>query len=1624
MDQRQIIKESIMKHLSLRNKPAWMLAAALLASAPALHAATTDIYSAPPQATATGIKPNIMFLLDDSGSMTWDHLGDNVGYGGTLSGAMGGSGWTGGMCRLGTSSNTSNFISEPPSNPATKTDCFGSGSSITLETMKESGVPYFAKEFNGIFYNPTITYTPPVDYDGTNTTYKSWDNSAGHLWNAVRDNPFPGGPATTKNLDPSSATKNFPEQIFCDGSQSGPPATFDAVHCRRNVMTNATFSVTLANSPSGARAAGVTIITTVTFPVGTINGCVATDKATIVNSGFAQNNGTFTIAAPTNTSFTYTWTVPVGGLTVPAALGITATASPAASACNIPIVKLLSSGTATTATFPIPHGCAVGEKITINGAAAAGHNVGGSNPAFFTVASVPDERALTYTTTVNNGGQGQEGVDALSGVFVARLGGDPTSVPAKPVCAGTKSNYSTSTTVPPLMQGYPELAAGKFFTHVLLNSNPHYYTIGANEYCTDENFTKCQASISETIGVTPTAYTFPATVRYCTTTAEVSKNPAANIPSSLTSGSETGCHRVYGLHSTSATLWPGLARYGYFTRVDIVTPTTTTYPKVSTRSDCAGAVGPTGCSYNEETTNFANWYAYYRTRIQMVKSAAGLAFKNLSSNYRVGFNSLNAAGASQWLPVAPFDVAAGGQKQTWFTKLYGIVASGGTPSRAALARIGRYYGGLKTTAAAYMTDDPMEASCQQNFTFFATDGFWTNNGGAASAGIKLDGTIVGDQDGVAGTPRPFLDAFASTSDDSRGTLADTAYYYYITDLRDATHKPTNSLGVNVTLNNVPPSTADPAKWQHMSTFTMGLGLDSTLIYKPGYATPGTAPDYDAIVNGTACPFSTPCKWPAPFSGAVSAVDDLWHAAVNGHGTYFSARNPAAVVSGLASSFSIITQRSGVVAAPATSNPVATQNDNFIFNTTFTTLSWYSELNRRTIDPATGAVSTTPDWAAQALLDAKTTASSDTRTIFTFDGGTANKLKNFLWANLTATEKTYFDGTLGGKNLLGQWSILSGAQQTQCDAGGTTCGEKLVNFHRGQRGFETTALGNNTLAPDPGTNSLFRHRDHIFGDSVNAQAVYVKASAFAYGDQGYLAFKSANLTRQGTVYLAANDGMLHAFNSDTGAESWAYIPSMVMPNMWHLADFDYANNHRYFVDGTPVTGDICTNNCTISSATWATILVGGLNAGGRGFYALDITNPASPKALWELKSTDASGNPAACIPSVNNVPQTPVPANTFSDCDIGLSFGNPIITKRSDGKWVVLVTSGYNNVAPGTGGGFLYIVDALTGAILNKTATLILNPPGFAPGMINAGNTTTPSGFTRINAFAASANTDNTTMRVYGGDLNGNLWRIDGQFAPNTLASGFGLNHATLLAILGTANGLNTQGIGDQPITTRPTLGQITSGTAGPVEMVYVGTGRFLGSSDVSNLSQQTFYGIKDPLGTFAGWSAVHTNPNMVKQTLTQAPNATDPTEIDRFTTANAVTFSPGATGTIGWFIDFNPGGASPGERSNTDPKILFGTLGFTTNAPNANTCDFGGKGFTYFLDYTTGGPSPDSTTGTSGRQYDALLSGVEGIGFDQGNKYEFGFSRGDRPDQPGISDPFKKKGLSSGKRINWRELNF
>ena len=1091
-------------------------------------------------------------------------------------------------------------------------------------------------------------------------------------------------------------------------------------------------------------------------------------------------------------------------------------------------------------------------------------------------------------------------------------------------------------------------------------------------------------------------------------------------------------------------------------------------------------------------SNFANWYSYYRTRMLMMKTATGHAFSSLNNSYRVGLITISNSST----PVVTLDTFASTQRSNWYSALYNTAASGSTPLRTALSNAGRYYAGKLSGT------DPLQYSCQQNFTILSTDGYWNTGDG-----FKVDGsTLVGNQDGTAG--RPMFDGeqanttvtttytrnnYSSSSTScgpgkkrlknqpqietcsvtitggvsgaetctawsnngasvyvspytsstttcagtvtlptppnpstrvvsgtpitttgsvggSSNTLADIAMYYYQTDLRTPALNNCGAAVAPATVgplceNNVLRGGNDQNLQQHMTTFTLGLGASGLMNYSASYLSDTTG-DYPAVKLGLTansaagiCQWQaegTVCNWPLPgmsgTNGLISNIDDLWHAAVDGHGAYFSATDPVSLSEGLSNALAGIKSLKGSAAAAATStlNPVA--GNNYAFVASYTTVAWKGNLEERGINVDTAVVSENATWcvenvvagvcaapgtvvsdssgstttyncvtpnsvicsggvmdgtnckvpvvvACTGTMNAIVSDSSDTRTLKTSSG---SALINFDAAYATANPTNFAAAQIG---TLSQWSTLTAAQQT------AAAGVNLINYLRGQHGHEYDRPAN-TVA-----DQLYRYRDAVLGDALESQPAFIGAPVFSYPYAGYSNYVTAQSNRAGTVYMGANDGMMHAFASDTGIERWAYVPSMVIANLWKLADINYATLHTNYVNGSPITSDIYVS----SSSTWKTILVAGLNGGGRGYFALDITDPTTPVLLWEFTTSTGIG--------------------TVKDDDLGYSFGQPVITRKTDGTWVVLVTSGYNNVNPGSGKGYLYVLNAATGAIISKISSG------------GVGSTATPNGLAKIAGWNNEP-AGNAVGYVYGGDLLGNVWRFNiNSSVTAAVGSGDAMKFATLYS--------DAAGTSPQPVTTTPVLGKIAG-----KRVVFIGTGKYLESSDLTNNQVQTQYAIKDDDA-----SSTLNNPRntLVQQTLSNNPDGT----ASRLTSGNAVNFYTGR----GWYADF----PDTGERVNIDSELVQGTLIVPATVPSNTVCTPGGYGWLNFFDYRSGGAINTASEIVS-MKYDATIVGINILYTLGVPKVGIITSTNPTP-QLDVNVGFAATAAGfSGKRVLWREL--
>lgn len=552
-----------------------------------------------------------------------------------------------------------------------------------------------------------------------------------------------------------------------------------------------------------------------------------------------------------------------------------------------------------------------------------------------------------------------------------------------------------------------------------------------------------------------------------------------------------------------------------YTRVEINKAVATIYGGRPNRNDCKNA--PV-CSYDEEIQNFANWYTYYRSRILAARAGVGRAFASQGGGIRVGFATINASG-SVIRGVTSF---SGTDRTAFFEELYGRnIPAKGTPLRTSLKEVGEYFsrsdnnGPWATKAGSTLP----HLTCRQSYNILMTDGYW--NG---------DSPSVGDED----------------QDDINNTLADVAYKYWKTDLRGDL------------ANKVPTSTADPANWQHLVNFTVGLGVNGSL--NPA--------------NGI------PDSWPNPYYADEFKIDDLWHAAVNSKGNFFSAADPDTFAAALNSTLAQIAARNSS-ASSVTANSTRLDSNTHIYQARYNSGDWSGQLVSIPLN-SNGTLGEIA-WDAATLIP-----EPSARNIFTRQGGVGIP---FRWDMLNVTNRALFN--VAGDNK----------------------GESRVAYLRGERNGEQRNGG------------AFRNRSVLLGDIINSDPVYVGKRDYGYSSavgltqterESYQAFLSSTAItgRTPMLYVGANDGMLHGFRVADGVERLAYIPSSLLGELNQLTRPNY--NHRHYVDGTPKVGD------AYLGSRWKSILLGSTGAGDKAVFAIDVTAPdnfTADKMMWEFNNSE-------------------------------------------------------------------------------------------------------------------------------------------------------------------------------------------------------------------------------------------------------------------------------------------------------------------------------------------------------------------------------------------------------------------
>lgn len=283
---------------------------------------------------------------------------------------------------------------------------------------------------------------------------------------------------------------------------------------------------------------------------------------------------------------------------------------------------------------------------------------------------------------------------------------------------------------------------------------------------------------------------------------------------------------------------------------------------------------------------------------------------------------------------------------------------------------------------------------------------------------------------------------------------------------------------------------------------------------------------------------------------------LQSAAQKGDGLYFQATNASTLRQSLEFAVQDILRRISAGSAVAV---VSTEQgtDDRLYRGKFMPVDWDGFMECYSLPYASGDGAI---WEAGELLQQRTTSS---RRIFTALGSTVYDFTDANAATLRAS--------------LGASTDLVAAD--------------LINWGRGD---DVTGLRN--------------RRGWLLGPIVHSTPVVVGPPSSFLVSQTYQEFYQAQHDRRKMVYVGANDGMLHAFDADTGEENWAFVPEFALPAFTVMADSFYC--HKYSVDQTVTVKDVRIGG------TWKTILATGGREGGAAVFAMDVTNPDSPELLWQ------------------------------------------------------------------------------------------------------------------------------------------------------------------------------------------------------------------------------------------------------------------------------------------------------------------------------------------------------------------------------------------------------------------------
>lgn len=807
---------------------------------------------------------------------------------------------------------------------------------------------------------------------------------------------------------------------------------------------------------------------------------------------------------------------------------------------------------------------------------------------------------------------------------------------------------------------------------------------------------------------------------------------------------------------------------------------------------------PENLTAAQDLQNFANWFQYYRKRYMVSLAAVARTVNNLSGVY-VGFYSINQTAIQSVLQIKVIpdddttddDTTEVDETPIFLTSLYNELMFRPDDEHGAT-----YLRENLVVVGEYFLEDGEAPDSNLGSFEFHTDGAGCQR---TFTLLMTDGYWTENVDPCDPDTRPCetmteiqnwsLSAYYDGNTDPDGD----GYHNTLADVAMAYYQ--MDLSDAADLMPIKESDCDKKINQHMVTFAVSFGVKGDMDPE-AYDTCG-----DTVVEkGT----DTEAEWGNPFCGVQGCykkakIDDLWHATANSKGLFFNASNPEDLVESLEKIFDAIDGEANTAAAITVENERIYKSGTY-YQSSYDSETWTGSVAAVTLnyDP-----STTYDplrigktqWLVSGAADANNDLipAPDNRVIITYNEESEETI-SFRWGDLSTTQK----------EAILDIDIPYSPNDHDTD------GDLRINCLRGD---------------DSG--GIYRQVPKL-GDIVHSSPVPVN----------------------GVIYVGANDGKLHAFNGDSGEEIFAYVPNLVFENLKDLLATDYS--HSYYVDQTPVWSRVKKDLSltTNEEEGFGYYLVGGLNAGGKGYYCLDITgitttNTPDLSDLISPPTEDNLNNKKGVVQWEFPGPESPDGEVLYAP-DMGFSFSTPIIARTTveDHPYVVIFGNGYNSQ---NGHAVLFVLDLFTGNVLKKFDTEVGSPE-------DKNGMSSPR--------ATDVDNDNCVEYVYAGDLKGNMWKFN--VSSNEIDDWNFSFRSEKNNTASPPHALFTT-LDNQPITTQPAVMLSCSGSG---YMVLFGTGKFLGNTDIPNTDQQAIYGIWDygdstDLGEYIG--GIDSNDYSIKE---------------------------------------------------------------------------------------------------------------------------------------------------------------